>query len=526
MMTSHPWAKLADAVLRRKFWLAILCGAFSTTALPPLSWVWCLPVTWSLIYYMWAHPSRVESGKFRFRIGWGFGIGYFAAGLYWVSYAFLVESDLYGWLIPFALAGLGIGLGLFIGAAFWLAGRFKTSGSLTWVLFASSWMLMEWVRGWIFTGFPWNGQGVVWAPFPIWAQGAAYVGGLGLSFFTVLVMTAPAAGVLGAFGDSRRFLRGFCVLLCGLGLQLGIGWQRLPVESLPNQPDVKLRIVQPNIPQTEKWAPDRRYDDILNMILMSQQTGWSGVTHVIWPETAVTYPLNSEGEFYLRLVAQAAPRQGWLITGSPRRTPKNHPLQVWNSVYAIDSHGGIGSVYDKSHLVPFGEYVPFSQYIPLTKLTAGRVDFTPGTGPRTVVLPRTPPYSPLVCYEIIFPNQVVDQSSRPDWILNVTNDGWFGLSAGPYQHFALAVLRAIEQGLPVVRAANTGISGVVDPYGHVVAQIGLGHKGVLDVYLPQPLVKTLYSRCGDWVPMLMAVVFVLLAFIQSRMWKNLQRSVL
>jgi apolipoprotein N-acyltransferase len=132
----------------------------------------------------------------------------------------------------------------------------------------------------------------------------------------------------------------------------------------------------------------------------------------------------------------------------------------------------------------------------------------------------------LVCYEIIFPNQVVDQSSRPDWILNVTNDGWFGLSAGPYQHFALAVLRAIEQGLPVVRAANTGISGVVDPYGHVVAQIGLGHKGVLDVYLPQPLVKTLYSRCGDWVPMLMAVVFVLLAFIQSRMWKNLQRSVL
>ena len=228
------------------------------------------------------------------------------------------------------------------------------------------------------------------------------------------------------------------------------------------------------IPQSLKWDPSLRRDHLLDQVMLSRSPGWENVTHVIWSETAATYPIDGpENTLARNVVAQAAPPGGWLITGAPRVSPQGQPRKLWNSVIAVDGDGAIGAIFDKTHLVPFGEYVPLHGFLPVTKITAGRTDFSPGPGLRTVRLAHTPPYSPLVCYEVIFPGAVVDAADRPAWLLNLTNDAWFGLSAGPHQHFAAAIFRAVEEGLPLVRDANTGISAVVDPFGRVVASLDL-----------------------------------------------------
>jgi apolipoprotein N-acyltransferase len=240
-----------------------------------------------------------------------------------------------------------------------------------------------------------------------------------------------------------------------------------------------------------------RRDNLYEQVLLSRAPGWEKATHVIWSETAATWPVDRAEDGVVRnLVAQAVPPGGWLITGAPRQSPQGAPLRIWNSVVALSAAGEIAAIYDKAHLVPFGEYVPFAGVLPVAKLTHGRVDFSAGPGLETERLPRTPAYSPLVCYEVIFPGAVV-AADRPDWLLNVTNDAWFGLSAGPHQHFASAVLRSVEEGLPLVRAANTGISAVVDPYGRVVARLDLGRRGVLDAPLPLPLPPTWFARWGN-----------------------------
>ncbi|MBN2752712.1 MAG: apolipoprotein N-acyltransferase, partial [Rhodospirillaceae bacterium] len=291
----------------------------------------------------------------------------------------------------------------------------------------------------------------------------------------------------------------------------GLGGKiRLPDGPAPVQPHVAVRLVQPNIPQTEKWKPRQRRENLLQQILLSRSPGWETRTHVIWAETASTFPLDLPEDALARnLLAQAVPHGGWLMTGAPRRSPQGQPFQLWNSVIALNDQGQIGDVHDKAHLVPFGEYMPGGRWLPLKKLAAGRVDYSPGPGRRTVRLAETPPYSPLICYEVIFPGAVTDASDRPDWILNVTNDAWFGVSAGPHQHLAAAILRAVETGLPVVRAANTGISATIDPYGRVVASLGLGKRGVVDSGLPRPLPETVFSGLGNVLPTLMLILLFL-----------------
>lgn len=492
-------------------WLALAAGAALVTALPPLSWLPLLPLALSAAYLVWAAADAApRPGRRRFLVGWMFGVGYFAAGLYWVSYAFLVDAETYGWMIPFALVGLGAGLGLFTGLAFWLAGCAPARPLARWTAFAAAWVGIEWLRGWAFTGFPWNSLGIAWSPFPAFAQPAAWIGMYGLAWITVLAATAPAAGWLGAFGDRRGALRGLAVAALAVALWGAGGAARLPRGPAPTQPEVKLRLVQPAIPQSLKWDPIARRDNLYEQVLLSRSPGWEQATHVIWSETAATWPIDGADDAIVRnLVVQAAPPGGWLITGAPRQSPQGAPLQIWNSVVALSDAGAIGAIYDKAHLVPFGEYVPFAGLLPVAKLTHGRVDFSAGPGIETERLPHTPAYSPLVCYEVIFPGAVA-AADRPDWLLNVTNDAWFGLSAGPQQHFASAVLRAVEEGLPLARAANTGISAVVDPYGRTVARLDLGGRGVLDAPLPQPLPPTWFARHGNASALALAASFLIL----------------
>ncbi len=500
-----------------------VAGAVAAAALPPLSWLPLLPPCLSLLYAAWdAAAAAPRPGRRRFLLGWGFGLGYFSAGLYWVAHAFLVDAATFGWMIPFALAGLGLGMGLFVGATAWVAGFAAPRPLARWVGFAAAWVILEWMRGWVLTGFPWNALGSVWASFPAFSQAAAGIGMLGLSWLTVLAATAPAAGRAGAFGAARGLSRG-CVAAVLIVAAQGLGgWARLPGGPAPEQPGVALRLAQPNIPQTLKWQSGERRENLFRQVVLSRSPGWESRTHVIWAETASTFPLDlPEDAFARQLAAQAAPTGGWLIAGAPRRTPAGEPFRLWNSVVAIDADGAVGDVHDKAHLVPFGEYVPGGGLLPVEKLAAGRIDYSPGSGVRTVRLAGTPPYSPLVCYEVIFPGAVADAADRPDWLLNLTNDAWFGLSAGPHQHLAAAILRAVEEGLPLARAANTGISAVVDPFGRVVSRLDLGTEGVLDAPLPAPLPPTPFARFGNALPLfLVSLLALLINFPAWRVWRR------
>ncbi len=264
--------------------------------------------------------------------------------------------------------------------------------------------------------------------------------------------------------------------------------------------------MQPAIEQTLKWRADLKAEHVETLMAMTRRpAGTLPITHVIWPETAVPYNLWQDSGLR-QVLGQIVPPGGLLLTGAPRY---QQGQGSWNSLYALDGGGEVVAVYDKSHLVPFGEYVPFRALLGSLNITVTQGSFEPGPGQTTLVLPGLPPASPLICYEIIFSGSVTaaDPSLPPPaWLLNITNDAWFGRSSGPHQHFAQARLRSVEEGLPLVRAANNGISAVVDPYGRVLAALGLDEVGVLDVQLPQSLAQQpIYPRLGP-----LTVVFLLL----------------
>lgn len=501
----HGWHRLAAAAL---------AGMLAVLALPPVHAVPVLLIALPALLWL---LDGVRSGRGAFVLGWAFGIGYFVAGLYWIANALLIDVARFGWMIPFAVGGLSAALAVYPGLVALGVHRFgghRGGGRV--LVFAGLWTLMEGLRGWALTGFPWNPLGTVWMPVDAVVQSAAWVGVYGLTFLTVVVSAMPAVA-----GWSRGWpaWRPVAAAIGLLAVVAAAGAVRLPSEPVPTVPDVRLRLVQPNIPQAEKWQADRRLDNLRRHVALSRTPAPSGPppTHVIWGETAVPYPLDGRRDDVRDLIAVAledrpGPDMGpetAVITGAVRVTPPGaEPYRVWNSLIAVDGDGTVRAVYDKAHLVPFGEYVPFRDVLPLDKITPGSTDFSAGPGPRTVMFPGLPPASPLICYEVIFPGAVTDPEVRPAWLLNVTNDGWYGVSSGPYQHFATARLRAVEEGVPLVRVANTGISAIVDPYGRVLARVGLAEAGVADGPLPQSLPPTLFARLGNLVPLGLAALAV------------------
>ncbi len=462
-------------------------------------------------------------------LGWFFAFGYFVAGIYWVANALLSVSAEFGWLLPFAIAGAVGGLSALLAAfpalAVGLARILWPAGPARVLVLAISWTLFEWLRGWVLTGFPWNLVGTCWAFSDAMNQLAALTGIWGLSLVTVLVAGLPAL-LMDWDGrrstdeaSRRRSSAAMAWIASSLVVLLAIwagGWLRLSGADDLMVPDVRLRLVQANVSPTDKGSGDRREDVLDRHLRLTRDTpGFDAITHVVWSETAVPFPL----ERYRDRLTEAVPQNGLLITGVVRTDPPiGEWKEVWNSMAVLDRNGQIVDSYDKFHLVPFGEYVPLHQFLPfISKFTPGIADFSAGPGPRTLRLSGLPPVGPLICYEVIFPGQVVDRRDRPQWLLNITNDGWYGISAGPYQHFVSARLRAVEEGLPVVRAANTGISGVVDSYGRVLAQTQLGEATALDVELPQPLQElTPYARWGDAATAVLLVIVALVAFVAWR----------
>lgn len=514
-------SRFIDARGWRRLGLAALAGAVATLALPP---AYALPLLWLAVPALIWLLRGTTGWKGDLAVGFAFGVGHHVPGLYWISTALFTDIGRFWFMLPFALLGLPALLGLFLGAGTillgWARRHFALTGWAEAAAFALMWVAVEYARGHLFTGFPWNLIGYGWVSTLPVLQFASLTGIYGLSLLTMLVAAMPAA-----LAGQRPSWRPTLVGLAVLTLVTGWGGWRMAGQGLGDVPDVRLRIVQPNIPQALKWKDEAKITNLRRLIDLSGAEGWDRITHVIWPETAVPYFLSSDNsnqdqQPLIRLLTQIAPPGGALITGANRlaQDAAGHYL-YFNSLFALTRGGQVAASFDKFHLVPFGEYLPLRSLLPSgVKAVAAGADFSTGPGPRAMSLPGAPPASPLICYEVIFPGAVIPPTGeRPHWLLNLTNDAWYGQTAGPHQHFAITVVRAVEEGVPLVRAANTGISGVIDAYGRVRGSIPLGDSGSLDILLPQRAdFVPLYADYGDVVPVLIWMCLSVAIAIRSR----------
>ncbi len=441
--------------------------------------------------------------------GWWWGFGYYLAGLWWLGAAFLVEADKFAWAMPLGVLGLPAGLALFTAAGFALARALWSQGAGRLAALASALGLAEWARGTIFTGFPWNAWGQALAGNLHLAQTASLVGLNGLTLIAIVLAAAPAVA-LTLPGRRLRLLvpAGALGLLGAMAL---FGWSRLPAQPSPLVAGVKLRIMQPNLPQDDKFRPEKGREILQRYLALSDKAtsprtlGLQDVTHLVWPESAFPFLLGRSPQA-LQLIAAALPPGATLVTGAARAgepLPGEANPPIFNAIQVVTKTGGIVASYDKAHLVPFGEYLPAPfagalSGLGLTAFVAIPGGFTPAQVRRPLAIPGLPPVAASICYEAIFPGAMMPEGgTRPGLLLNVTNDAWFGLTPGPHQHAAQARLRAVEEGLPLIRAANNGVSLVADAYGRVIGELPLGVDGVLDTGLPQAIGPTTFSRTGN-----------------------------
>ncbi len=491
----------------RRWALSLFFGAISALAMPPLGW---FPVLWvSLPAFVWLLDGTNEVAITKRRlaaaaaVGWWFGFGFHLAGLWWIGGAFLVEAETYAWLMPLAVLAMPAGLAIFTALAT-LAAQFLWRDDWSRILVLAIVLTSsDWARGVVLTGFPWNIYGHALSQNLILMQSASVFGAYGLSFFVILIFAAPACLIdeTGAHAHANFYPVAAASAL--LALLAGFGLWRLSDAPDANAmtPGLRLRLIQPNIPQQEKWKRENRSAIISRYLDLSRRPPTSDVDPadkkiIIWPESAFPFLLTDNPEV-LRAIDDLLDDDSQLITGAIRMENYNNERIFYNSVYVINSDGEIDQAYDKVHLVPFGEYLPFQktlETIGLTRLVQGPGNFRPGFRRRLLKPEAAAPFTPLICYEAIFPESFAQVDERAEWILNVTNDAWFGESSGPYQHFAQSRLRAVEQGLPLVRVANTGISGVIDPKGRILATLGLNRTGVIDAKLPVSMKPTIYSR--------------------------------
>ncbi len=449
--------------------------------------------------------SRSNTQRSSALMGWSIGVGYFAVGLNWIVEPFMVEADVTGWMAPFALLLMAGGLALFWGLAFW--GSFRFCRGSIWGL-AVFWTIAEMARGYVLTGFPWATLGYIWAADHT-IQWVSLVGPYGLTLMTCCMIAAVANTIL-----SKTVVPSVSIAtILGLAL-VGGGRVLLPeVQDLTGQPVV--RLVQPNAPQHEKWASDKI------PVFFDRQVGFTNAewqldaepSLIVWPETALPMLLNHAEQAFDIISEAAGPAS--VVVGIQREENGDY----FNSLTVLNGQGQVEHVYDKHHLVPFGEYMPFAWLFEKWNILglAARASsaYTRGSGPDVIALDGFGVALPLICYEAVFPQDVHGAKSRPDLLLQVTNDAWFGNWSGPYQHLSQARIRAIEQGVPMIRAANTGVSAVIDGAGRILAHIPLNEAGFVDAYVPAPLRLTLYSRTGDFPVFCLLVAFALLTI-----WKE------
>lgn len=446
---------------------------------------------------------RAETPRRAALIGWSFGAGYFAVALHWIMSPFMVDAARHGWMAPFAVVLLSGGLALFWGLSFWAARKVSPRA---WAL-VLIWAGAELLRGYIFTGFPWAmpaqvtvdvmaGQALAWA---------------GPYLLNMLMMAGAAALMWRGLPARARAAQGI--------LALGVIAVMVLPPVLPGDAPLTgqvLRLIQPNVPQHEKWDREKIHAFYARQLDLTQAEAEQPLAAVIWPETAIPWALDLAGMALEEISASAEGTP--VVLGVQRRSD----LRYFNSLVVLEDGGEVSQQYDKHHLVPFGEYMPLGDLmgsLGISGLAAREGQgYSSGPGPALLDMGELGKVLPLICYEAVFPHDVGGTSERPDWMVQVTNDAWFGPAAGPRQHLAQARMRAIEQGLPLARSANTGISAMIDPWGRITAALPMGQAGFLDVALPKPRPATLYSRTGD-APFALLLA-LLSAWVAYRLWRN------
>lgn len=498
-----------NKIFTHKKLISLFLGLAAAAALPPF---YAFPILFISFSGLLLLVNSSSTPKQAFKYGYSFGFGFFAVNLSWIGNALLIDATTFGWLYPIVIIASGAFFGLFIAFPAWLCFYFRNLYS-RYLAFAGLIVIFEWIRSFIFTGFPWNLIGSVLAFSQVAIQPAALIGTYGLSLLVVLITASPAL-----FIHYQNRVSFFVSLLITISLSAFIiifGTLRLHIYEDDTPSSTQIRIVQPSIPQDMKWSKNSLENNFKAYLELSQKPGLESIDFVIWGETATPYPLDIDDPHRLQLTQAISPH-GFLITGLVRYEFDAYGhYQPLNSLFVLNHEANIENFYDKSHLVPFGEYIPLRQYLPqwIRPVANAIGNFKSGHGPKKIKVGNHPTFGGLICYEIIFPNQIINTKDRPEWLINLTNDGWYGNSQGPYQHLVTTRLRAVEEGLSIARSANTGISALISPFGKILGEIPLNKKDILDIYLPKNLnIYTTYSKFGNILPLGLAFANIILAF--------------
>jgi apolipoprotein N-acyltransferase len=506
----HAGAWIAGLTGWRRLLFAFVMGAVSALGFAPVGFFPALLLGYGALVLLLDGADAGKKPVTRAAwAGWAFLFGQFLVGWHWIGYAFLVDPGNHLWQMPFALVGLSAGLALYGALAAGLAAHFWQVGSARLFVFAICMAGTEWLRGHLFTGFPWNLTAYGWGESLAILQSASLMGAYGLSFLTVLLGASLAEIFCGRWRATAAMALVFAALW-------SYGVYRLATTPMSDVPGVSVRLVQPDIPQAEKYVRRLMLRNWQRLIDLSARPGQPSI--IVWPEAATGFAV-ARAPGALDEIGLFTARGQTIVTGSDRIEPGPKHLIAYNSLYLFGPHGALPQVYDKFHLVPFGEYVPFAGLmngIGIRQLTMGE-GFSSGDHPHVMQVAGAPAMTPLICYEVIFPHAVTDaRAARPGWFINITDDSWFGPWAGPQQHFLSARVRAIEEGLPIARAANTGISAMIDGNGRVRTSLGLNRLGEVDATLPVALPLTPYARFGDLIFLLFLVTAALASFYRSR----------
>ncbi|WP_332655800.1 apolipoprotein N-acyltransferase [Brevundimonas sp.] len=505
MLKLDPASRRDGLILRLgRVALALAAGALAALAHPPFG---VLPglLGYPLLMLLAERSMNTRGG---FWVGWLAGFSYFFISCWWVAEAFLVNPA-QAWMAPFAASLLPIGLGVFWGAATALYRRFAPTGVGRVLVFAGLFCLLEWLRGHVLTGFPWNPAGASWKAGSAASQFAAVAGVYGLSLVTVAA--ASAFGPLAGPGPRKARIGAAALGALALAALIVGGTMRLS-GARPALTDTVVRIVQADVPQESKWTPEAYRGIVDRYVNLTARPGAVVPDVIIWPEGALPASANqvfAPGSPDAAAIARAVRPGQTLILGLGRGVADpaaSEGARYYNSLLALSDEGGEGlritAAYDKYRLVPFGEYLPAGDLLGalgVRSLTHMPLDFSAGPRPAPISVPGLPQVQPLICYESLYPGFTPGAAERPRWIVNISNDAWFGRTSGPLQHLNLASYRAIETGLPVVRSTPTGVSAMIDPWGRVIDDQRLepGESGVIDARLPAPAGVTLYGRFGD-----------------------------
>ncbi len=482
----------------KDFAIDFLAGAAASLALPPIFFLPAIFIIGVPVWRVIHAPSRGDAARI-----FGFsGLGWFLASTYWVAHSVIVAAPSMWFFTPLlaiALAGI---LAVFWAVAAGLSWAHNDSNLLRLMRLIVLFAVIEWTRGFVATGFPWSLMGGLFAIHISSLQAASVLGVYGLTLVVFAFAVSPIFWLL-----AQRWVAVLCLFL-PLAISF-LGFLRLDQDfkedtNISGANGPVIRLVQPAVPQSDKWDPEKRTDHLGDLVALSRK-GRRDPDLVIWPETAFAALPHQNKELLSSTVAAATHKTGYLLTGIPRFNGKG---QLQNSAFLLDHEGDLHGLYNKRHLVPFGEYIPFHSFLTFLDAIVGPVDFVAGNKNQIITVPNVGQVQMLICYEVIFSGRAIVSKTRPDMIVNITNDAWFGQTVGPLQHLYQAQLRAVEEGVPLLRAANTGITAAFDGYGRQLGTIPLGEKGYLDIVVPPVLSASVFAKFGNSIFFLLCIFII------------------